>query len=154
MRGEGLPLPGSVIDTLVFCLRLCAQSLSEGCPQGWIQASPLGFHIKAPGQWLGCSSLDSEARAGLSPRSQSPPPTKLGPRPPSQGYSLLGPGSQTSMGIGPCAPGHPGKEIHFSQPVFPWQVGEGMGSAPGHAFGTSQTEAQASLSLLQLQPLP
>ncbi|XP_026368292.1 potassium voltage-gated channel subfamily H member 6 isoform X1 [Ursus arctos] len=35
------------------------------------------------------------------------PHMKLGPQPPSQGYSLLGPGSQTSMGIGPCAPGHP-----------------------------------------------
>uniref|UniRef100_G1LAK7 Voltage-gated inwardly rectifying potassium channel KCNH2 n=1 Tax=Ailuropoda melanoleuca TaxID=9646 RepID=G1LAK7_AILME len=38
---------------------------------------------------------------------QSAPPPKLGPQPPSQGYSLLGPGSQTSMGIGPCAPGQP-----------------------------------------------
>lgn len=90
MRGEGLPLPGSVIDTLVFCLRLCAQSLSEGCPQGWIQASPLGFHIKAPGQWLGCSSLDSEARAGLSPRSQSPPPHEAGAPAPFPGLQPSG----------------------------------------------------------------
>ncbi|XP_004405939.1 PREDICTED: potassium voltage-gated channel subfamily H member 6 isoform X1 [Odobenus rosmarus divergens] len=32
---------------------------------------------------------------------------KLGPQSPSQGYSFLGTGSQTSVGIGPCTPGHP-----------------------------------------------
>ncbi|XP_034882299.1 potassium voltage-gated channel subfamily H member 6 isoform X1 [Mirounga leonina] len=32
---------------------------------------------------------------------------KLGTQPPSQGYSFLGTGSQTSVGIGPCTPGHP-----------------------------------------------
>lgn len=67
MRGEVLSLLGSVIDTLVSFLPLCTQSLSEGSPQGWIRASPLGFHIRAPGDWLGCRLLDSEARAGLSP---------------------------------------------------------------------------------------
>uniref|UniRef100_A0A4X1T2G7 Voltage-gated inwardly rectifying potassium channel KCNH2 n=1 Tax=Sus scrofa TaxID=9823 RepID=A0A4X1T2G7_PIG len=35
-------------------------------------------------------------------------PLKLGPQPPSQGYNLLGPGSQTSLGAGPRTPGHPG----------------------------------------------
>lgn len=39
------------------------------------------FHIKAQGEWLGCSSLDSEARAGLSPRSQQPPQPSWGPSP-------------------------------------------------------------------------
>ncbi|KAK2110895.1 Potassium voltage-gated channel sub H member 6 [Saguinus oedipus] len=34
-------------------------------------------------------------------------PHELRPQLPSQGYSLLGPGSQNSMGAGPCAPGHP-----------------------------------------------
>ncbi|XP_032285781.1 potassium voltage-gated channel subfamily H member 6 isoform X2 [Phoca vitulina] len=38
---------------------------------------------------------------------QSGNPPKLGPQPPSQGYSFLGTGSQTSVGIGPCTPGHP-----------------------------------------------
>ncbi|XP_027943340.1 potassium voltage-gated channel subfamily H member 6 isoform X1 [Eumetopias jubatus] len=32
---------------------------------------------------------------------------KPGPQSPSQGYSFLGTGSQTSVGIGPCTPGHP-----------------------------------------------
>uniref|UniRef100_A0A8C4M6G2 Voltage-gated inwardly rectifying potassium channel KCNH2 n=1 Tax=Equus asinus TaxID=9793 RepID=A0A8C4M6G2_EQUAS len=81
------------------------QTEPEGCPQGWIQASPLGLHIKAPGDLLGCSSLDSEARAGR-PHPASPP--RLGPQSPSQGYSLLGPGSQTTLGAGPRTPGHPG----------------------------------------------
>ncbi|XP_047613633.1 potassium voltage-gated channel subfamily H member 6 [Phacochoerus africanus] len=39
---------------------------------------------------------------------QSAGPLKLGPQPPSQGYNLLGPGSQTSLGAGPRTPGHPG----------------------------------------------
>ncbi|XP_070083177.1 voltage-gated inwardly rectifying potassium channel KCNH6 isoform X1 [Equus przewalskii] len=81
------------------------QTEPEGCPQGWIPASPLGLHIKAPGDLLGCSSLDSEARAG-GPHPASPP--RLGPQSPSQGYSLLGPGSQTTLGAGPRTPGHPG----------------------------------------------
>ncbi|XP_008962000.2 potassium voltage-gated channel subfamily H member 6 isoform X4 [Pan paniscus] len=38
---------------------------------------------------------------------QSGSPHELGPQFPSKGYSLLGPGSQNSMGAGPCAPGHP-----------------------------------------------
>uniref|UniRef100_A0A5F5PEB2 Voltage-gated inwardly rectifying potassium channel KCNH2 n=1 Tax=Equus caballus TaxID=9796 RepID=A0A5F5PEB2_HORSE len=37
---------------------------------------------------------------------QTPP--RLGPQSPSQGYSLLGPGSQTTLGAGPRTPGHPG----------------------------------------------
>ncbi|KAF0873656.1 KCNH6 protein, partial [Crocuta crocuta] len=43
-------------------------------------------------------------------QSQLPPHPlfpKLGPPPPSRGYSLLGPGSLTSVGTGPCTAGHP-----------------------------------------------
>ncbi|XP_004432689.1 PREDICTED: potassium voltage-gated channel subfamily H member 6 [Ceratotherium simum simum] len=39
---------------------------------------------------------------------QSASPHRLGPQPQSQGYSLLGPRSQTTLGAGPCTPGHPG----------------------------------------------
>ncbi|XP_059937383.1 potassium voltage-gated channel subfamily H member 6 isoform X1 [Mesoplodon densirostris] len=39
---------------------------------------------------------------------QSGEQSQLGPQPPSQGYSLLGPRSQTSMGAGPRTSGHPG----------------------------------------------
>ncbi|XP_077636503.1 voltage-gated inwardly rectifying potassium channel KCNH6 isoform X1 [Crocuta crocuta] len=38
---------------------------------------------------------------------QSGQPHGLGPPPPSRGYSLLGPGSLTSVGTGPCTAGHP-----------------------------------------------
>ncbi|XP_065752650.1 potassium voltage-gated channel subfamily H member 6 isoform X1 [Phocoena phocoena] len=39
---------------------------------------------------------------------QSGEQSQLGPQAPSQGYSLLGPRSQTSMGLGPRTSGHPG----------------------------------------------
>ncbi|XP_046530625.1 potassium voltage-gated channel subfamily H member 6 [Equus quagga] len=39
---------------------------------------------------------------------QTASPPRLGPQSPSQGYSLLGPGSQTTLGAGPRTPGHPG----------------------------------------------
>ena len=116
------PSRGSALEALVPFLPLCPQSLSEGCPQGWNPASPLGLHLQAPRDPLGCSSLHSEARAG---RARPAGPLKLGPQPPSQGYNLLGPGSQTSLGAGPRTPGHPGKEILSSHPVSPRQVGGG-----------------------------
>ena len=78
---------------------------------------PPGLHIKVLQALLGGNSLDSEAWAEHPHLASS---RRLGPHPCSQGYSLLGPRSQASMGAG-----HPGKEMHSSHPVFPQQVGNG-----------------------------
>ena len=78
-----------------------------------MRAAPRGGYqpIKVLWALLGGGSLDNETGAGH-PHPASPP--RLGPHPYCQGYSLLSPRSQASMGAG-----HPGKEIHSSHPVFP-----------------------------------
>ncbi|XP_027374325.1 potassium voltage-gated channel subfamily H member 6 isoform X8 [Bos indicus x Bos taurus] len=71
---------------------------------GGLQSSPQ----QAPGSQDHQGFFLSDNQSGQ----QNRPPPELGPHPCSQGYSLLGPRSQASMGAG-----HPGKEMHSSHPL-------------------------------------
>ncbi|XP_070244961.1 voltage-gated inwardly rectifying potassium channel KCNH6 isoform X1 [Bos mutus] len=71
---------------------------------GGLQSSPQ----QAPGSQDHQGFFLSDNQSG----EQNRPPPELGPHPCSQGYSLLGPRSQASMGAG-----HPGKEMHSSHPL-------------------------------------